>query len=294
MKEREEYFDNIKIKFKQKKKVEKEDRKFKDVNFKKSLGQNFLSDKNLLNSIARIANVCKDDNVLEIGAGAGTLTEVLCANARAVLSYEIDRSLTERLNKIALQNSNLNIVYKDFMEEDLNNVFSSCKFKVVANIPYYITTPIIFKLVAEKERIDSMLFMVQKEVAERFSSKEGSKEYGIPSIILQSIADVKLEKVVPKECFTPMPNVDSALLKIEFKNKFAITDFEHFSNLVHAAFSMRRKTLVNNLIKNFNIKKEIILNNLKILNLNKNIRPEQISIENYINLSNNLKNNKNI
>jgi len=292
MKERNEYFDNVKIKSnKDKNKSFERKGKFKDINFKKSLGQNFISDKNLLNSIVRLAEIDQEDNVLEIGAGAGTLTEVLALNAKKVLSYEIDTELKDRLIDITKNYSNLEIVFQDFMTVNERDIFNGKNFKVVANIPYYITTPIIFKLLNVKERISSMMFMVQKEVAVRFASKEGSKEYGIPSIMLQAIADVSVAKVVPKECFTPMPKVDSALMKIELKDKFKIENFEYFSKLVHSAFAMRRKTLVNNLTKNFNIEKEILINNLKKINYNENIRPEQISVENYVKLSNLLKNN---
>jgi len=292
MKERNEYFDNVKIKSnKDKNKSFERKGKFKDINFKKSLGQNFISDKNLLNSIVRLAEIDQEDNVLEIGAGAGTLTEVLALNAKKVLSYEIDTELKDRLIDITKNYSNLEIVFQDFMTVNERDIFNGKNFKVVANIPYYITTPIIFKLLNVKERISSMMFMVQKEVAVRFASKEGSKEYGIPSIMLQAIADVSVAKVVPKECFTPMPKVDSALMKIELKDKFKIENFEYFSKLVHSAFAMRRKTLVNNLTKNLNIKKKILINNLKKINYNENIRPEQISVENYVKLSNLLKNN---
>lgn len=293
MKERVEYFDNIRIKSNKKKKFNDKKSEFKDVNFKKSLGQNFISDKALLNDIVGIAEINNDDYVLEIGAGAGTLTEVLAKNAKQVLSYEIDKSLELRLNKIENRYSNLSIVFEDFMTVDENKIFEDKKkYKVVANIPYYITTPIIFKLMNVSDKIESMLFMVQKEVAVRFASIEGSKDYGIPSIILQSIADVSVEKIVPKEWFTPAPNVDSALMKIMLKkDKFKINDFEYFSKLVHTAFSMRRKTLINNLCKLNFVNKEKLINNLKILNFNENIRPEEISVKNYVKLANLLKNN---
>lgn len=287
MKIRDEYFDNIKIKsYKPKEKRVERTGTFKDVDFKKSLGQNFISDKNLLNSIIKLSEITNQDNVLEIGAGAGTLTEVLSKNSKKVLSYEIDRDLKTRLDNLKSENDNLEIIFQDFMTVDEKEIFKGEKFKVVANIPYYITTPIIFKLLNEKDRISSMMFMVQKEVAVRFASKENCKEYGIPSVILQSIADVSVVKTVPKECFTPMPKVDSALMKIELKNKFDIADFDFFSRLVHASFSMRRKTLLNNLKTNFNLDKELIINYLKKLKLNENIRPEEISVENYVKIAN--------
>lgn len=299
MKEREEYFDNIRIKKEKKRGNGKVDRKcesaFKDVEFKKSLGQNFISDKNLLNSIVRIAGVCSDDCVLEIGAGAGTLTRVIAENCKQLVSYEIDRSLVEGLNKIANECKNIEFRFQDFMQADLEDVYPNDKFKVVANIPYYITTPIIFKLLEISDRIELMLFMVQKEVALRFASSENCKEYGITSIILQSIADVKYEKTVVKECFTPRPKVDSALVSLKLnKAKFNIVDFDFFSKLVHNAFSMRRKTLINNLLKYYNVEKNTIVEILKNLGYSENVRPEEVSVENYVKLSNKMKNTKNI
>lgn len=285
-----EYYENVRIKDKSNKDLgEKRKSNFEGVKFKKSLGQNFLSDKNLLNKIAEYADVNSDDNVLEIGAGAGTLTRVLAEKAGSVLSFEIDKSLSERLSALEDNHKNLKVVFDDFMNVDLKEVFPNKKFKVVANIPYYITTPIIFKLMKVSERISTMIFMVQKEVADRFVSKENSKDYGITSIILQSVADVSLKRVVKKECFTPIPKVDSALIEIKINaNKFVIEDYEGFCDFVHKAFSMRRKTLINNLIKNYKINKEKIILNLKKLNYGENVRPEQISVENFIKLFKNL------
>lgn len=289
-----EYYEDIKIdgiKIERDKKSKKETNKptgkFQDVQFKKTLGQNFLSDKNLLNKIADYAEVDSFDNVLEIGAGAGTLTDVLATRAKNVISFEIDKSLKERLGVVEQKHNNLKIVFADFMDADLNEIFAGEKFKVVANIPYYITTPIIFKLLEICERIDIMIFMVQKEVAERFASKENSKDYGITSVILQSVADVSLKKIVKKECFTPMPKVDSALVEIKIVGqKFDIKDHTKFCDFVHKAFSMRRKTLLNNLTKNYQINREKIIEKLNKINLNENVRPEQISVENFVKLFN--------
>ncbi len=281
--------DGVKVNNKKAKKNNQEEKqgKFKDINFKKSLGQNFLSDKNLLNKIAEYGDIKNTDNVLEIGAGAGTLTDVLASNAKNVVSYEIDCSLAERLNQLQNIHDNLDIVFEDFMNVDLTTIFPNERFKVVANIPYYITTPIIFKLMEISSRIDTMIFMVQKEVAERFSAKENCKDYGITSVILQSVADVKLKKIVKKECFTPAPKVDSALIEIKINDKkFEIKDYKNFCDFVHKSFSMRRKTLINNLTKNYSINKEKIIENLLKLNYNENTRPEQISVKNFVKLYN--------
>ena len=260
---------------------------FEKIDYKKSLGQNFLYDINLLKAIAKDGDVCKDDIVLEIGAGAGTLTEVLAQNSKKVISFEIDKSLipilTERQNK----NPNIEFHFQDFMNAEVENLFDG-KARVVANIPYYITTPIIFKLVDHIEKFSSILVLIQKEVAERFASNFGSKDYGITSVILQSIFDVSIPRIVKKECFTPSPKVDSALCKLVPHNKYPNLDFLGFKNFVHLSFSMRRKTLINNLKNNF--EKEKIVLALNKFGYKETVRPEEISVENFINLFNELKN----
>lgn len=283
-----EYYENVYIKQRiEKNKSKKNSNEFADIKFKKSLGQNFLSDKNLLNKIGEYAELTKDDNVLEIGAGAGTLTKVLASRAGHVLSYEIDKNLKDKLELLTHEYKNLNFIFDDFMRAETSEIFKAQNFKVVANIPYYITTPIIFKLMQESARILTMIFMVQKEVAERFASKENCKDYGITSVVIQSVADVKLLKIVNKECFTPAPKVDSALVEIKINlNKFNIKDLDKFSKFVHNCFSMRRKTLVNNITKNYNLSKEKIINLLSLLEYNENVRPEQISVQNYVALFN--------
>ncbi len=257
------------------------------IDYKKSLGQNFLYDTNLLNAIASDGGVDSTDTVLEIGAGAGTLTRVLANRARKVISYEIDKSLIPTLENIAQECKNVEFHFQDFMESDIDLIIHD-RAKVVANIPYYITTPIIFKLVEHIDKFDSILVLIQKEVAERFASSVGGKVYGITSVILQSIFDVSITRIVRKECFTPSPKVDSALCKLIPHKRYNFADFEGFKNFVHLAFSMRRKTLVNNLKSAFEKEKIIsALNNLKYKELT---RPEEISVENFINLYNMLNN----
>ena len=265
-------------------KISKNEENFKkNIDFKKSLGQNFLFDKNLLNAIASDGMVEKDDVVLEIGAGAGTLTSALCTRAKKVISFEIDKSLEPFLNKVKSEHANVEFHFQDFMEADVENLFEN-KARVVANIPYYITTPIIFKLVEKIEKFSSILVLIQKEVAERFASDFKSKNYGITSVILQSIFDVSIPRIVRKECFTPAPKIDSALCLLIPNDKYKIKNFNGFKNFVHQAFSMRRKTLVNNLKVQYN--KETIIENLKLLGLNENTRPEEISVENFVKLFN--------
>lgn len=253
------------------------------INYKKSLGQNFIYDKNLLNAIVKDGDVTGDDVVLEIGAGTGTLTECLAKTAKQVISFEIDKSLMPILIEKQNQNQNIKFYFEDFMQANIEDVIKE-KVKVVANIPYYITTPIIFKLVDNLEKFSSVLVLVQKEVAERFSAKSGTKNYGITSVILQSIFSVTMPRVIKKECFTPSPKVDSALCKLVPKKDCHIKEFDKFKNFVHLAFSMRRKTLVNNLKSKYN--KSAMEEVLTKFSYPINVRPEDISVENFINIFN--------
>ena len=258
------------------------------INFKKQFGQNFIFDTNLLKFIVESAGVTNGDKVIEIGAGAGTLTNQIALKAGSVTSFEIDKSLIERLQKLAEEHNNLKFVFEDFMQVDLlNYIDKSEKIKVVANIPYYITTPIIFKLLDFAENISTMMFMVQKEVAERFCAKCDNKDYGVTSVILQSIADVKYVRTVKRECFTPAPNVDSALIRFDLKlDKFNISDRKFFVDFIHNAFAMRRKTLVNNLLKSYNITRDRLVELLQSIKLDAMIRPENISVDTFVKLGN--------
>jgi len=262
------------------------------IDFKKQLGQNFIFDTNLLKFIVESAGVTDEDRVIEIGAGAGTLTNQLALKAKSVTSFEIDKSLMERLLKLQGEHNNLKFVFEDFMQVDLvKYICGDKRFKVVANIPYYITTPIIFKLRDFASNIETMMFMVQKEVAERFCAECDSKDYGITSVILQSIADVKYVRTVKRECFTPSPNVDSALIRLDLRlDKYNIDDRQFFVDLVHNAFAMRRKTLVNNLIKKYSLSRDEIEEVLSEMGLDVKIRPENISVENFVKMGNKLKN----
>ena len=220
----------------------------KDFVFKKKFGQNFLSDKNLLKAICADAGVDAQSEVLEIGAGAGSLTEVLAESAKKVVSFEIDRDLQEQLLGLGL--ANVEFVFDDFMNRSMQEVedMFAGGFKVVANLPYYITTPIIFKLLEESERVESLTIMVQKEVAEKICSKVGDKDYGIPTVMTSFYGNAKITRIVNRHMFFPAPNVDSAILHIEIeRDKFVGIDKKKFSKFVKACFAMRRKTLLNNL-----------------------------------------------
>lgn len=257
-----------------------------DINFKKSLGQNFLFDKNLLRAIVRDGGVVEGDTVLEIGAGAGTLTETIAEIAKRVISFEIDKSLIPILEEKKKSNPNIDFHFQDFMDCNIDEL-NFKRAKVVANIPYYITTPIIFKLIEKREKLDSILVLIQKEVAERFASECGTKSYGVTSVILQSIFSVSIPRIVKKECFTPSPKIDSALCLLIPHEKYNISNFEEFKNFVHLAFSMRRKTLVNNLKSKYD--KEKIISVLSKFYYTENARAEDISVENFINIFEELK-----
>jgi len=261
--------------------------------FKKQYGQNFLSDKNFLNSIAENAGLTENDNILEIGAGAGALTTILAERCKKVVSYEIDQDLKPILLLNLEKHKNIDLIFGDIMKvsnDEIGQKFNE-SFKVVANLPYYITTPILFKFLESDLPVTELVVMVQKEVAERIVAKSGNKDYGILSVIIQSIADAEIIKYAPAEMFYPKPNVDSAVIQIKInRNKFNIADFSHFQKVVKASFGWRRKTLYNFLQLGLNISKEVAQKVITELNLGDNVRGEQLSIPDFINLSQIIKN----
>lgn len=216
--------------------------------FKKKFGQNFISDKNLLNAICQDAQISKDDQVLEIGAGAGTLTTAISEIADKVVSYEIDKDLENHL--LSLNLKNVKFVFGDIMNfsiEEIEKDFN-CSYKMIANLPYYITTPIIFKFLNNSQKISSLTIMVQKEVAERIVAGVGGKEYGVLSIMTAFYGQAEINRIVSRKMFYPQPNVDSAVVTIKIdREKYKNIDKDKFYNFIKACFSMRRKTLRNNL-----------------------------------------------
>ena len=214
--------------------------------FKKKFGQNFISDKNLLNAICDDANLQQDDEVLEIGAGAGALTEAINAKCGRVVSYEIDKDLQPHLTSLKLANTKF--VFGDIMDfsiEEIERQFEG-RYKMIANLPYYITTPIIFKFLNGSKRIESLTIMVQKEVAQRMVAKSG-KDYGVLSIMIDFYGDAQINRVVSRKMFYPQPNVDSAIVTVNIKDKHPDIDKKDFYKFIQTVFSMRRKTLKNNL-----------------------------------------------
>ncbi len=257
--------------------------------FKKKFGQNFITDKNLLAAICDDAEISETDEVLEIGVGAGTLTKTLASLSKKVVGYEVDKSLFDVLSLSLKGYENIEIVFKDFLKassSEVNTMFNG-KFKVVANLPYYITTNIIFKLIEEDFNVTSLTLMVQKEVAERLTSKAGTKDYGTITAELDSIADVEIKRIVSRNMFLPMPNVDSAVINIKLnRNKYEIKDIKLHQKVIRASFSMRRKTLVNCLKSNFSLNSEQIEALFEKLKYDKTIRGEVLTTKDFVNLSN--------
>lgn len=251
-------------------------------NFKKKFGQNFISDTNLLKAIVADGEICSEDEVLEIGAGAGALTKQLSLSAKKVISYEIDKELENCLNSLDLKN--VKFIFKDALKEPMETIEENFKdkYKLVANLPYYITSPLIFKFLEQSKKIESLTIMVQKEVAERIVAKSGSKNYGILSIMCNFYCEPKITRIVGKQMFFPMPNVDSAVVTMKKKNDFADVDNKEFLNFIKKAFSMRRKTLANNLQGYKNFSKNEIAIRLKNFDINK--RPEDFSLDEFISM----------
>lgn len=251
---------------------------FSDINFKKRFGQNFLSDKNLLSSIALDADITGDDVVLEIGAGAGALTSELVKRAKKVISFEIDKELLSLLNDKFKNVNNLEIIFEDFLNfnEDILLEKIGTNFKVVANLPYYITTPILTKLFNLRVRPQVIVVMVQKEVGERIVAMPKSSSYGYFSVFVQANADAKITRIVNKRMFYPVPKVDSCIVKLTPKNNvYNINFFDFLKN----CFAMKRKTLVNNLEKAYGIKKLTLEEKLKKLNISENARADGLAID---------------
>ena len=253
--------------------------------FNKQFGQNFITDQNLLRAIVDDAKITKDDVVVEIGPGAGTLTKEIAKKAKEVYSFEIDNNLAPILNETLQDCPNSTVIFKDFQkvdDEQLNQILNNREYKVVANLPYYITTPIIMKFIESAYPPKSITVMVQKEVAERLKSNAVTSEIGAISLSIALYGDVEMTRVVSRKMFMPEPNVDSAVIRIDMQNKYDNIDKKPVKKLIKAAFNMRRKTFLNNISNAFNISKDTIKEVLKELNIDENIRGEAVSIDNYI------------
>lgn len=259
-----------------------------ELHLTKKYGQNFLTDQAVLEKIAQDADIA-DGTVVEIGAGAGTLTRVLGKYAKKVVAFEIDNNLQPVLKEMLHGYDNVQLVMGDIMRYDTAQVEALCggSYSVVANIPYYITTPIVMKFVEEGKNLVSLTLTIQKEVAERLAAHCGTKQYGAITVAVNAVADVEITQILPRTLFRPQPNVDSAVVKITMRrNKFDIDDRAMFRKTVKTAFSMRRKTLVNNLCNGFALTKEKAAEILQTCNLPINCRGEQLSPQQFVLLAN--------
>ena len=254
--------------------------------FNKQFGQNFLTDENLLNNICGDAEV-DGGTVLEIGAGAGTLTRVLSKHATNVIAFEIDRNLEKVLNVTLADCKNVQVVMGDVMRYKMPELEALCggTYRVVANIPYYLTSPLIMRFVEEAKQVTSLTLTIQKEVAERLAAKPATKDYGAITVAVNAVADVAITRILPRNLFYPEPNVDSAVVRIDFKrNKYDISNPDLFRKTVRVSFAMRRKTLVNNLTVGFAISKQQAEEILVVCNLPIGCRGEELSVEQFVQL----------
>ena len=257
--------------------------------FSKKYGQNFLSDQNLLVSIVEKSGVNKDIPVLEIGCGAGTLTKQLCERAKYVYGYEIDKTLAPVLGENLAGIKNCEITFRDVMREKTDDIEKHINqpYMLIANIPYYITSPLIMKFVEQSKLCQSIVIMVQEEVADRVLASEGTAEYGAITAGINLVADSERLLDVPREMFYPVPNVDSSVIKITFnRSKFSVLSEKTYRDTVRAAFSSRRKTLANNLKEWLKCDRQTIERILQSANIDVMARGETLSANNFVLLSN--------
>ena len=266
--------------------------------FQKRFGQNFLIDGNVVEKIVREAGVTQEDFVVEVGPGIGTMTQILCENAREVTAVEIDKNLIPILADTLAAYDNVSVLNEDILKVDLNALAEEKNggrpIKVVANLPYYITTPIIMGIFESHVPVESITIMVQKEVAERMQVGPGTKDYGALSLAVQYYADAKIVLKVPASCFMPRPNVDSAVIRLTRHTAppVQVQDEALMFRLIRAAFNQRRKTLTNALNNSselqgshYDISKERVLAALERMELSPSIRGEALSLAQFAQLA---------
>ena len=273
-----------------------------NFNFQKKFGQNFLIDTHVLDKIIRSAGITKDDFVLEIGPGIGTMTQYLCENAREVVAVEIDKNLIPILEDTLSEYDNVSVINEDILKVDLNKLAQEKNggkpIKVVANLPYYITTPIIMGLFESHVPVASITVMVQKEVADRMQEGPGSKEYGALSLAVQYYANPEIVANVPPNCFMPRPKVGSAVIRLTCHEEppVQVEDEALMFRIIRASFNQRRKTLVNGLNNSpeISLPKEVIAEAIAEMELLPSIRGEALSLEQFAQLSNIIKQKMNV
>lgn len=265
-------------------------------NFQKKFGQNFLIDTRVLDKIISAADITKDDYVLEIGPGIGTMTQYLCEYARAVAAVEIDKNLIPILEDTLSSYDNVEIIHQDILKMDIERLVweqnQGNPIKVVANLPYYITTPIIMGLFESHVSVHSITIMVQKEVAQRMQAKPGTKDYGALSLAVQYYARPEIVANVPPNCFMPRPNVGSAVIRLTRyqEQPVQVRDEKQLFAFIRASFNQRRKTLVNGLnnAPGISYTRDDIVHALQEMGLPANIRGEALTLEQFAQLSNRL------
>lgn len=253
--------------------------------FSKALGQNFLIDGNIIEKIIGAADI-QNKNILEIGPGFGVLSHRLSEKGKKLLLVEMDRRLELVLKEVLADRDNVEIIFSDVLKLDLHRVlkerFGGEKVNVVANLPYYVTTPILAHLLEDNLPIESITVMVQKEVAKRMAAKANTKDYGSLSLLVQYYTQGTVICTVPNTVFMPRPKVESAVVYLKLRG---VSKNENFFKVTRAAFNMRRKTLVNALAKGLNLEKAKIADCLSAINLSEQIRGEELSLEQYLELS---------
>ncbi len=261
-----------------------------EFKFKKSFGQNFINDHNIIHNIVEKSNIKENSLVIEIGPGAGILTKELSKYAKNVLSYEIDSELEEILDENLKDTNNVEIIFDDFLKRDIKDDIKDYSFEniyVIANIPYYITTPIITKLINSKIDFASIIIMIQKEVGERFNAKCGTRNYSSITVFLNYYFDIHKLFDVNRNSFTPKPNVDSVVISLERKkDKYNVIDEELFFELIRDSFKFKRKNIKNNL-KKYNL--EVIDNVLKKYGKDLTCRAEELDVIVFVDIANALK-----
>lgn len=263
----------------------------------KRFGQNFLVNDNILDNIVDVADINENELVIEIGPGLGNLTNYILKRATYSLLVEIDQNMIKVLTDRFKNEKNYKLISMDILkvnideeikkiEEEKNITFKNVK--VVANLPYYITTPIIFKLLQDSTRITEVVVMVQKEVAQRMVAKCNTKDYGILTLMVKYLSEANISFLVPKESFIPAPNVTSAIIILKKNKRYTVESEEIFINLVHSAFAQRRKTMINSLFstKFNNFTKGELIELFNKLGIDGNVRAEQLEIEDFIRISN--------
>ncbi len=265
-----------------------------NFNFQKKFGQNFLIDTHVLDKIIDAAKITKEDFVLEIGPGIGTMTQYLCENAREVVAVEIDKKLIPILEDTLSEYDNVTVLNEDILKLDINKLAEEKNggkpIKVVANLPYYITTPIIMGLFESNVPLDSITIMVQKEVADRMQVGPGTKDYGALSLAVQYYAKPEIAANVPPNCFMPRPNVGSAVITLKRYEKppVEVENVKLMFRIIRASFNQRRKTLVNGLNNSpeISLPKEVIAEAIEKLGVLPSIRGEALTLEQFARLSN--------